>query len=87
MCTVCSYPNDAGFKYCQACGEKKVEKCEQTLENDYLVERRLNYLDSLVDQSAYMIKKSALQKEFEKFLIKTTGKSMFTATPYDVKCF
>lgn len=87
MCSVCSYANDAGFKFCQSCGHQSLQETQES--NDYyLTGRRLSYLDSLIDNSAYSRKKSALQKEFEKFLLTLgTLKTIFTATPNDVRSF
>ena len=52
-----------------------------------MTERRLSYLDSLLDNSTYAKKKSALQKEFEKFLLTLGRGNILMATPYDVRCF
>ena len=37
--------------------------------DDYCVERRLKYLEGLVDNTNYKKKKSALEKEFRKFFV------------------
>lgn len=86
MCPVCSYANDTGFKFCQSCGNQNLQEKEERNDN-YLTERRLNFLDSLINNSAYSKKKTALQREFETFLRTVGKKSLFTATPNDIRCF
>ena len=86
MCPVCSYAYDTGFKFCQSCGNQNLQENEERNDN-YLTERRLNFLDSLINNSAYSKKKTALQREFEIFLRTVGKKSLFTATPNDIRCF
>ena len=57
------------------------------MNTNYLTERRLSYLDSLLDNSTYAKKKSSLQKEFEHFLLTLGRGNILIATPYDVRCF
>ena len=88
LCSSCSYANDAGFKFCQACGtHNQQQKISEEKNDDYLTERRLSYLDNLVDSSGYAKKKMALQKEFEKFLFDFRGKNISSCDPHDVRCF
>ena len=55
------------------------------MNTNYLTERRLSYLDSLLDNSTYAKKKSALQKEFENFLLTLVRGNILMATPYKDK--
>ena len=79
--------NDLGFKFCQSCGHENL-RVQDLLDSvdDYLVERRLSYLDNLISDSDYVRKKSALERQFDLFL-KPLGKNILTATPKDILSF
>ncbi|XP_052067764.1 uncharacterized protein LOC127707263 [Mytilus californianus] len=86
-CSVCNHVNDYGFNFCQSCGRDNLGQ-QTGLDNgdDYIVEKRLDYLNLMISSSEYMRKKSALEKQFELFL-KSLGKCVLTATPRDVTRF
>ena len=55
---------------------------------DYVIDRRLKYLDNLVGSTKYIKRKSALEKEFIKFMSeKCPTRSIKSATPLDVRRF
>lgn len=55
---------------------------------DVLVGKRLDFLDSLVGDTNYGKRKSALEREFEKFFSENCPvRNIRTATPLDVKRF
>ena len=72
--SVCSYANDAGCKFCQSCGYQSLQEDKERYDN-YVTERHLSYLDSLIGNPAYSKKKTALQQKFGNFLL-TLGKKV-----------
>lgn len=86
-CQFCNYPNDEGSSFCQSCGNKLCCVEEQPREMfDYVSEKRLRYLDNLVEDTPYTRKISALEKEFTNFL-SYYSKTLNTAEPDDVRKF
>jgi len=78
---VCSHVNDLGFGFCQACGEKNWQNQNSCQNEDYIVESRLNYLETMVNSSDYIKKKSALEKKFDQFIKECCGKNILTTFP------
>lgn len=92
-CPECLYPNDTGFKFCQRCGHKrKVTSPKDSpvkVEVDmWAIDRRLESLRSTFLSKPYQRQKDSLLQEFENFLFSLpTSKSLFNASPRDVRSF
>ena len=86
---MCGCSNCKNFRFCQFCGFKKLVIDEdvgrQSLET-YNAQRRLAYLDNMLNSRSYNKKRNNLKKEFESFL-KVHSKSLISATPEDVRLF
>ena len=89
----CSYPNDTGFRFCQACGYKRMSLAPD--DNPLLVsldlpslDHRLETLQAVNDHKPYQIQKSKLRKEFESFLSSfPRPKTLLSASPCDITRF
>ena len=58
------------------------------LAKDYLVQRRLSYLDNLVGNTSYGRQKTLLEKEFLLFLKdECNGRDMMSVSPEDIRRF
>ena len=92
-CPDCSYPNDTGFRFWQACGYKR--KSLAPVHNPHLVsldlpslDRRLETLQAVHDRKLYQVQKSKLRKEFESFLSSLLRpKTLLSASLRDVTRF
>ncbi|KAJ8315851.1 hypothetical protein KUTeg_008001 [Tegillarca granosa] len=69
LCQVCGYPNDDGLSFCQACGRKKQIVDQEAPLIDTVTEKRLCYLDNILDSKSYVKQKSALEREFKSYLL------------------
>lgn len=93
QCPECSYPNDAGFHFCQVCGYKRKwvtpEENPQQLSLDLpSIDHRLDTLQTVKDHKPYQLQKSKLRKELESFLSSLPcPKTLFSASPRDVTRF
>ena len=93
QCPDCSYPNDSGFRFCQACGYKRKSLAPD--DNPHLVsldlpslDRRLETLQAVNDHKPYQVQKSKLRKELESFLSSLPcPKTLWSASPRDVSRF
>ena len=93
QCPDYSYPNDTGFRFCQACGYKR--KSLTPVDNPHLVfldlpsfDHRLETLQAFNDHKPYQVQKSKLRKEFESFLSSLPRpKTLLSASPRDVTRF
>ena len=72
ICPYCGYPNDAGYAFCQACGQKAygkvVEKVHSGNIKDTIYKDRVNFLEDMIDSSPYNKKKSGIERELISFL-------------------
>ncbi|XP_062580551.1 uncharacterized protein LOC134242478 [Saccostrea cucullata] len=69
-------------------GGQKHSEGEKISTLEYLMERRLSYLDHLVDDTAYSRQKCSLEKEFTYFLREyRDGKGLVDANPEDIRHF
>ena len=93
QCPDCSYPNDTGFRFCQACGYKRKSLAPD--DNPHLVsldlpslDHRLETLQAVNDHKPYQVQKSKLRKELESFLSSLPcPKTLLSASPRDVTRF
>ncbi|KAK2552756.1 Protein LIGHT-DEPENDENT SHORT HYPOCOTYLS 6 [Acropora cervicornis] len=93
QCSDCSYPNDTGFRFCQACGYKRKSLAPD--DNPHLVsldlpslDLRLETLQAVNDHKPYQVQKSKLRKELESFLSSLPcPKTLLSASPRDVTRF
>ena len=93
QCPDCSYPNDTGFRFCQACGYKRKSLAPD--DNPHLVsldlpslDHRLEALQAVHDHKPYQVQKSKLRKELESFLSSLPcPKTLLSASPRDVTRF
>ena len=93
QCPDCSYPNDTGFRFCQACGYERKSLAPD--HNPHLVsldlpslDHRLETLQAVSDHKPYQVQKSKLRKELESFLSSLPcPKTLLSASPRDVTRF
>ena len=74
-CPLCSYPNDASFRFCQSCGYQRkvlvdVPASGSSLPLDVItLDDRLSQIARFSASSSYAKQKSSLQKELELFCL------------------
>ena len=93
QCPDCSYPNNTGFPFYQACGYKRKSLVPD--DNPHLVsldlpslDFRLETLKAVNDHKPYQVQKSKLRKELESFLSSLLcPKTLLSASPRDVTRF
>ena len=90
-CPLCSYPNDASFRFCQSCGYQRkvlvdVPASGSSLPLDVItLDDRLSQIARFPASSSYAKQKSSLQKELELFLSSLPfPKDVSTATPREL---
>ena len=84
LCSVCAYPNDDGFNFCQSCGFPDSSTCKPVFGGpDDFTSERLRFLKNLLDNRQYAMRVSALEKEFSTFFLPMRNCMLYTG-PSDV---
>lgn len=90
-CSLCKYPNDSTFRFCQRCGHQTILTDIPYSSNQtplqYNINSSINQLEQLLNNTNCIKKKSKLANDFELFLDSHTDHDISSATPSDFRVF